>query len=130
MWGKPFAQVVVRPTRHTFSFMQEFTTFTLSRFPRSFAKQLALLGSKSGRDGDKIAESSIHPCQSSVVGAPSFEESELTIECQTMYRDDPNPEQFFAPFIGPLYNNDYHRVYFGEIVNIVGKKEFLIAGSK
>ncbi|MCA1954508.1 MAG: hypothetical protein LDL12_05080, partial [Anaerolinea sp.] len=32
MWSRPFAQVVVRPTRHTFQFMERYPTFTLCAF--------------------------------------------------------------------------------------------------
>ena len=53
MWSKPFAQVVVRPTRYTFEFMNTYDTFTLCGFPEQYKKALTLLGSKSGRDGDK-----------------------------------------------------------------------------
>jgi len=33
MWRKPFAMVVVRPTRYTFGFINRFPDFTLSAFP-------------------------------------------------------------------------------------------------
>ena len=33
MWHRPFAQVVVRPTRHTFGLIEEHDTFTLCAFP-------------------------------------------------------------------------------------------------
>ena len=36
MWNKPFAQVVVRPTRYTYEFMEEYNTFTLCAFPSQY----------------------------------------------------------------------------------------------
>jgi len=48
MWNLPFAQIVVRPTRHTFGFMERFDTFTLCAFPEPRRKALQLLGSTSG----------------------------------------------------------------------------------
>ena len=56
IWGRPFVQVVVRPTRYTHEFMERFDTFTVTAFPERHRRALNLLGSKSGRDGDKIAE--------------------------------------------------------------------------
>ena len=37
MWGRPFAQVVVRPQRYTFEFIETYPTFTLCAFPASSA---------------------------------------------------------------------------------------------
>ena len=59
MWNKPMAVVVVRPTRFTFEFMELYETFTLSAFDKKHKKALTLLGTKSGRDGDKIAETEL-----------------------------------------------------------------------
>ena len=59
LWGRPFVQVVVRPQRYTYGFMERYDTFTLSAFPESYRKALDLLGVKSGRDGDKIAEAGL-----------------------------------------------------------------------
>ena len=61
MWGRPFVQVVVRPQRYTFEFMERYQTFTLCAFPRQYHQALSLLGTKSGRDGDKIAEAGLTP---------------------------------------------------------------------
>jgi len=40
MWQKPFAMVVVRPGRHTYSFMEKHASFTLSAFGKSTKKRL------------------------------------------------------------------------------------------
>ena len=61
MWGRPFAQIVVRPIRHTYSFLERHDTFTLCAFPPAYRGALQLLGSRSGRDGDKIAEAGLTP---------------------------------------------------------------------
>ena len=61
MWAKPFAQVVVRPSRYTRGFMEAYDSFTLSAFPEEQREALNLLGTRSGRDGDKIAASGLTP---------------------------------------------------------------------
>ena len=117
MWGMPFAQVVVRPTRHTFGFMEQYGTFTLYAFPKEYAPAVQLLGTKSGRDGNKIAEAKLTPIASAQIAAPSFAEAELVLECRKIYWDDMNPAQFLDPRIERRYpNKDYHRIYFGEIL--------------
>jgi len=56
MWNKPVAVVVFRPTRFTYEFMEQYDSFTLTAFDKKYKKHLSLLGTKSGRDGDIIAE--------------------------------------------------------------------------
>ena len=126
MWGKPFVQVVVRPTRYTYEFMEKYKSFTLSAFPDEFQQMLSLLGSKSGRHCNKIAESGLTPVASSKVNSPSFAEAELTVECVKMYWDDLKPGQFLDPAIDEHYpQRDYHRAYFGEIVAICGSSAYI-----
>jgi flavin reductase (DIM6/NTAB) family NADH-FMN oxidoreductase RutF len=120
LWGKPFVQVVVRPTRYTFQFMEKHPTFTLCAFGEAHRAALNLLGSQSGRGGNKIAASGLTPVASTRVAAPAFDEAELALECEKMYYDDLEPSHFLASHIGPHYRQDYHRVYYGEIVAIQG----------
>lgn len=125
MWNKPFAQVVVRPTRHTYEFMEAFDSFTLTAFPETQRSALQLLGTKSGRDGDKITEAGLTPEAASVVSSPGFAEAELVVECKKIYWDDMNPDRFLVPEIGKCYGeNDFHRIYFGEIVAIRGDDHY------
>ena len=122
MWSKPFAQVVVRPTRHTYGFMEQYDSFTLCAFPDRYHKSLQLMGTKSGRDGDKIAAAGLTPVASTQVAAPGFAEANLVIECCKMYWQDMEPAHFLDPDIDKNYvEQDYHRIYFGEIVAILGE---------
>jgi len=117
MWNRPFAQVVVRPTRHTHEFMERYDSFTLTAFPREFRKALQHLGSRSGRDGDKIASSGLEPVASQAVAAPAFAEAELVLECRKIYGQDMDPEAFLDPEIEKHYpEKDYHRITWGEIL--------------
>jgi flavin reductase (DIM6/NTAB) family NADH-FMN oxidoreductase RutF len=126
MWNKPLAQVVVRPVRYTYQFMEKFPTFTLCAFPRTYRKALNLLGTLSGRDGDKMAASGLTPQAAITVAAPVYAEAELAIECRKMYWQDLDPSHFIDPDIDKNYpQKDYHRVYFGEIVAVNGVEKYL-----
>jgi len=126
MWGRPFAQVVVRPHRHTFGLIEAYPDFTLCAFPRGKRKALNLLGTKSGRDGDKIAESGLTPLAASRVAAPIFAEAELVLECRKMYWQDIDPAHFVAPELDANYpKKDYHRIYYGEIIAASGTPAYL-----
>ncbi len=119
MWNRPVAQAVVRPVRHTYGFMERYGEFTLTAFPEERRDALKLLGTKSGRDGDKIAESGLTPIPSTKVAAPGFEEAELIIECRTIYWHDFDPARFVEPAINDSYpEKDYHRSYLGEILAV------------
>ena len=125
MWNKPFVQIVVRPTRYTYQFIEQFGTFTLCAFPEKYKDALEILGTKSGRDGDKISEACLTPIASKHVAAPCFEEAELVLECCKLYWDDFNPAHFFDFGIDNNYpQKDYHRIYFGEIVKIFGIDDY------
>lgn len=126
IWQKPFAMVVVRPTRFTYNFMEEFNTFTLCAFPLDSQPALRLLGSRSGRNGDKIADSGLTPIPAMQVAAPVYAEAELTIECRKMFYQDFDPTHFLDPEIMLQYSkSDYHRMYFGEILHIRGIEKFM-----
>jgi len=123
IWGRPLAQVAVRPTRYTYQFMEDYDTFTLSAFPESYREALRQLGSKTGRVGDKISEAGLRIVAASSVDAPTFAEAELVVECRKMYYTDINPANFVLRDIdGAIYpKHDYHRLYYGEILAIQGK---------
>jgi flavin reductase (DIM6/NTAB) family NADH-FMN oxidoreductase RutF len=121
VWDRPFAQVFVRPTRYTFEFMNQYDSFTLSAFNKTYKSSLDLLGSKSGREGDKIADSGLTPVKSSEVKSPCFKEAELVIECRKMYWQDLDASHFLFANIEHKYpRKDYHRFYFGEVMAVFG----------
>jgi flavin reductase (DIM6/NTAB) family NADH-FMN oxidoreductase RutF len=125
MWGRPFALVVVRPQRFTRLFIEKFPTFTLSAFPRALRPALNLLGTRSGRDGDKIAEAGLTPVASQVVAAPGYAQAELILECRKIYWQDMNPANFLDLEIDKHYpKGDYHRIYFGEILAVRGVEAY------
>jgi len=120
MWDKPFVQVVVRPTRYTFEFIEAFDSFTLCAFPSQYRRVLNRLGSISGRNVDKIKESGLVPIPSQEIDAPGFQEASLILECRKIYWDDFEPGHFLDPRIEKNYPlKDYHRIYFGEILVIL-----------
>jgi flavin reductase (DIM6/NTAB) family NADH-FMN oxidoreductase RutF len=121
MWDRPIAMCVVRPTRYTYQFIEKYPTFTLCAFPPEYRPAIDLIGSKSGRHVDKIAEAGLTPVAASVAEAPIFSEAELVVECRKIFRAVYEPSQFIDSSIDENYvNKDYHRVYFGEILAVAG----------
>lgn len=122
LWGANVATCYIRPQRYTYEFVEGSKYFTLSFFGEEYRKALALCGSKSGRDVDKVKE-----CRFTVAAgtgnAPYFEEAELVLVCRKLYRQDLDPAHFLDGEIEKHYkDHDYHRMYIGEIVEAYKKK--------
>jgi flavin reductase (DIM6/NTAB) family NADH-FMN oxidoreductase RutF len=131
MWSRPVVVVAVRPTRHTYKFMEGNDTFSLCSFPEQFRNDLQILGTRSGRDGDKIALTKLHPEPARIIPAPVFREADLRLECRKIYYHDYNPEMFLDQTIHEKYPlKDYHRVYYGQILSITGEAGLFLAPEK
>jgi flavin reductase (DIM6/NTAB) family NADH-FMN oxidoreductase RutF len=125
MWHKPIVMVVVRPVRYTFNYMEKYNTFSLCTFSKSYKKALNLLGTRSGRDGNKIEASGLNPAAGQRIAAPSFSEAELVLECKKIYWDDFKPDHFLTADIDKNYpQKDYHRIYFGEVLGAKGVEKY------
>ncbi|HPF86844.1 MAG TPA: flavin reductase [Candidatus Limiplasma sp.] len=117
LWSRNVVTVYIRPQRYTREFLDASDSFTVTLFD-GYKKELSVLGSKSGRDGDKIAEVGFHVEQ--VDGQPTFREGKTAIVCRKLYRGRIRPEDFIAAeIVGSCYpKNDFHYVYIGEITGI------------
>lgn len=119
MWNKPFVQIVVRPQRYTFEFIEKSECFTLCTFPERYKQDLLHLGTVSGRDGNKLSETGLTLMESTKVLSPSYKEASLILECRKMYAQNMEPACFVTDDGPRAYpEKDYHRIYFGEIVKV------------
>ncbi|MBM6723507.1 flavin reductase family protein [Pseudoflavonifractor phocaeensis] len=122
LWGKPVATVYIRPQRYTLEFVEREEWFTLAFFGEEYRKALALCGSKSGRDIDKVKECGF--TVETADGAPYFAEADLVLVCRKAYWQDMDPTHFLDGEIdGKWYpEKDYHRIFIGEIETVLKKK--------
>ena len=120
MWNKNIVITAVRPTRHTFRFTEEMDHFTLAFLPESHRDAFKICGSRSGRDGDKIKAAGLTP-QPFGDQLVSFAEASLVMTCRKIYYQDLDPRHFLADDIAKHYDNDYHRLYMGEVLSIYKK---------
>ena len=63
LWNVPAFTAYVRPSRYTWQFAEENDCFTVSFFGTPRPQALAVLGTKSGRDMDKIHQSGLTPVE-------------------------------------------------------------------
>ncbi len=116
--GKPVFAVMVRPSRHSFTFLSENPVFTVS-IPKdeSFKEALAFCGSKSGRDYDKIKECKLETADSEIINVPGISGCEI-YECRVLYKTEMHMDETNPECNEKWYKNgDYHTVFTGEILN-------------
>lgn len=119
LWDKPVCFCFIRPSRYTFEFMEKHNTFTLSFFDESYRRVLEYCGSQSGRHVNKIERCGLTPVEAQNRSV-YFQEARLVIECCKLYFQDVNPSAFLAETLATIYpQQDYHRMYIGEIVRVL-----------
>jgi len=117
LWHRDAAFIFIRPTRYTYEFIESNDMFSLSFFPDGYRDALTLLGTKSGREGDKITEAGLEV--EYVGGVPTFKQANLVLMCRKMYYLDFVPERIPEDVIKRFYpKGDFHRFYAGEILEI------------
>ncbi len=118
LWSKPVVTAYVRTSRYTHEFMDNNEYFTVSFFPEEYKKILGVLGSKSGRDMDKMNESGL---TSKEIGkSVTFEEAEVTLLCRKLFVQRLDPANIINDDDKAFYANDAeHDMYIGEVVEIL-----------
>ncbi len=119
IWEKPVLTAYVRTSRYTHEFIDREDFFTVSFFPDTYRDKLAVLGSRSGRDMDKINGSGLTPvpCENGV----TFKEAEVTFVCKKLFCQQLAPENMPDDVRKAFYEKDaLHDMYIGEVVKIIG----------
>ena len=130
-WGKMFFTTYIRHGRFTHEQIEATKEFTVSvpleRTPE-VAKAIGYIGSRSGREIDKLSDMNLTLSDGKEVKSPAIKELPLTLECKVIYQQEQNidniPQEIKdscypqdVPSDNPMANKDYHTVYYGEIVN-------------
>jgi len=76
----PTTWCILRSDRYTLEMIKKEQTYTMSYFPNEYKEQMLFLGSKSGRNTEKMKEVELTPVQTPS-GDISFREARLIIEC-------------------------------------------------
>lgn len=117
IWSRPVFIVLVRPSRYSYSRLEQVGDFTVNVPPRELAVAVNHCGTVSGRGHDKFQEMRLTPIPSREVSPPVIKECVVHYECRTLHRNDVAPETLKQAVREEFYaEGDFHRVYFGEIV--------------
>ena len=118
IWGKPVATVYVRKSRYTHDFMEDNDYYTVSFYPEECRKVLNVLGSKSGRDMDKMHDSGLTAKEAE--HSMTFEEAEVTLVCRKLFCQELKTENMLPEIASTFYSGDAaHDMYIGEILEII-----------
>lgn len=122
LWSKPCVFAFVRPGRYTYKFMENGEYFSLAIMNENLHRDMAVFGSKSGRDIDKYQVSGF--TAEEIMGVKYPAEAETVFICKKIAAGDIKPEWFIDPHIdGDNYpKKDYHRMYVGEIVKLLRRE--------
>ncbi len=119
LWNKPIVTVYVSSSRYTKEFLDKNEFFTVEFFNENFRKDLAYLGSHSGREEDKVSKTNLTPILTDNDN-PTFKESKIIIEAKKIYC-----QEFDAKSLPKDISDWYkerkiglHTMYIGEIENI------------
>lgn len=119
LWSKPVVTVYVKPIRYTWQFLNDNDYFTVSFYPEDCRKDLLTLGTKSGRDGNKVGETSLiaKECEN---GTVTFDKAEVTLLCKKIYQQDMIKENIPADVIKTYYETEApHRMFVGEVIKVI-----------
>ena len=119
--GIPTATIYLRPQRYTKEFIDREDLFTIVFLPDGYRKQLAYIGTYSGRDVDKIKETGLTPVFGE--GYTYFDEASKVFVCRKIYHSSLKEDGFTdGNLIDYNYpNKDFHEMYIGEIVDLLVK---------
>ena len=119
-WEKPVFIAFVRTCRFTHDMLAGNAEFTVNvpvgEFPH---KALSLLGSKSGRDMDKIAAAGLTLVEPNVISVPGIKEFPLTLECRVLYQQLQHDNKLNDELVQRFYTQQTanHTAFYAEIVD-------------
>ncbi|MBI4861515.1 MAG: flavin reductase family protein [Candidatus Riflebacteria bacterium] len=118
IWGLPIFTVLVRPTRHTFSLIEDSGEFAVCvPGPGELTDALAICGSESGRNRDKFEQCGLSTAPGSALAVPLIESCRWFYECRVVYKQAMDPRHLDGSIVDKYYPaRDFHTVYHGQIL--------------
>ena len=126
-WGilfeRPSIYHFLRSNRYTLELMRKKNTYTVSLFPAEYKDQIMIFGGSSGRDSNKMKETTL-----TAVATPSgnmaYKEAAVVLECKLSEVTTVTPDDFLnesdKQFVVDAHaeTGEYHKMIFSEITNV------------
>lgn len=130
-WGilfeRPSIYHFLRSNRYTLELMRKKNTYTVSLFPAEYKDQIMIFGGSSGRDSNKMKETTL-----TAVATPSgnitYKEAAVVLECKLSEVTTVSPDDFLndsdKQFVVDAHaeTGEYHKMIFSEITNVWVRK--------
>ncbi len=88
LWGKPVAYIFIRKSRYTYQFIDKSKQITLSFLDNRYQSAKKIIGTKSGRDIDKMAETGLHYTYDPDYNGAYIEECDFCFKTSKLYAVD------------------------------------------
>ena len=119
IWGIPIFTVLVRPSRFSFGLVETHGEFTICVPSDDMAKEVALCGSRSGRDMDKVKECGFSLEPGNLISIPHIKACPIHYECRVLHKTSVINADLDREIARNSYaGGDLHRIYHGEILGV------------
>ena len=118
VWQDPIFMTAVRPSRYTFSLLENADDFTVTVPFSDMNKQLVFCGTHSGSKTDKFKEGGLNTLPAKNVNSPIIETTNARCyECKIVQMSAMDNKRLNKRYDEKLYSDvSYHTYYFGKIV--------------
>ncbi len=131
IWNRPIFTILVRPSRHTYDCIEATGDFTVNVQPADRVDVVDFCGTISGRDHDKMSELKLTTLPSAHIKSPGIAECPIVFECKVVHLTDLVPPELPENIKTEYYpEGDFHRIYFGQLLNVSVEQEFFAGGAK
>lgn len=125
--GKPVTWCGLRASRYTLEIIEKDKIYTMTYFEEKYRDQFMAFGKTSGRDSNKMKETTLTPIVTPS-GKVAYKEAKLIIECKLAQTLTVDPNQIYAEDNKQFFvdaNKEvgaYHKIVFGDITNVWVRK--------
>lgn len=121
LWNMPVAQVFIRPSRYTFEYLNKNNFFSICFFEDTYTDILKLLGSKSGRDFDKMHFDRLSPINY-LDKAIFFKEASEILILKKLFNIPLDSSQISSDIKEDFYKeDDFHFIFLAQIIDYLIK---------
>lgn len=119
IWRIPVFCVLVRPSRYSFGLLEQHPEFTVNVPTSQLQRQVALCGTESGRDVDKVKKCGFTLVPSEGVSVPYIKECPVHYECVIIHKNKVIDSTLDQDIVSTFYpGGNFHTIYFGKILGV------------
>lgn len=127
VWSQPAYTAYVKHSRYTHRYLHQNETFSICYFTPEHKRDLAYLGTKSGRDEDKLSHTKLSV--EFIDGIPVFPQAYLTLLCTKVASHDLTLDTVYRQdILDRYYKDNYtncHTAFIGVVDDVFAHSDFV-----